>query len=83
VSFAVVDILCFEVILSLGTVVTAIDEYFYDGTTETNNNHTGTQISSQASHIESPNNTITFQGVRRPENQPPDGLFVRDRRLLR
>lgn len=25
---------------------------------------------------------ITDQGVRRPENQPPDGLFVRDRRLL-
>lgn len=26
---------------------------------------------------------ITDQGVRRPENQPPDGLFVHDRRLLR
>jgi len=26
---------------------------------------------------------ITDQGVRRPENQPPDGLFVPDRRLLR
>ena len=25
---------------------------------------------------------ITDQGVRRPENQPPDELFVRDRRLL-
>jgi hypothetical protein len=25
---------------------------------------------------------ITDQGVRRPENQPPDGLFVRDRSLL-
>jgi hypothetical protein len=60
VSFTVGDILCFEVILSLGTVVTATDEYFYDGTTETNNN--GTQVSSQASNIESPNNTITFQG---------------------
>jgi hypothetical protein len=26
---------------------------------------------------------ITDQGVRRPENLPPDGLFVRDRTLLR
>jgi hypothetical protein len=26
---------------------------------------------------------ITDQGVRRPENQPPDGLFVRDRSSLR
>src|SRR5215470_14864279 len=25
---------------------------------------------------------ITDQGVRRPENQPPDELFVHDRRLL-
>jgi hypothetical protein len=25
---------------------------------------------------------ITDQGVRRPENQPPDGLFERDRTLL-
>jgi hypothetical protein len=57
VSFAVGDILCFEVILSLGTVVTATDEYFYDGTIETNNNGT------QASHIDSPNNMITFQGA--------------------
>lgn len=26
---------------------------------------------------------ITDQGVRRPENEPPDGLFVPDRTLLR
>ncbi|MFZ0512571.1 MAG: hypothetical protein WAM14_13265 [Candidatus Nitrosopolaris sp.] len=36
------------------------DTFYYDGTTETNTN--GTSVSSQASHIESLNNTITSSG---------------------
>jgi hypothetical protein len=58
-SFASQDILCFEVFMAISqsTLNSEADTYYYDGTTETNAN--GTTVTSQASHIESPNNTIT------------------------
>ncbi|MGC1927866.1 MAG: hypothetical protein WA667_02740 [Candidatus Nitrosopolaris sp.] len=60
VSFAVGDIICVEIYFSYtqGTATVMTDTFYYDGTTETNNN--GTSISTMASHIESPNNAITF-----------------------
>lgn len=66
ITVAAGDILCFETILSVtqGSATAFTDEYFYDGSVETNSN--GTSTSNQASYVSNTITTIAFGGAAAP-----------------
>lgn len=58
VSFAVGDIICFEVYFTVAPTTSSVNTFYYDGTTETNNNNT--QVSNHASFISTQTQLLVF-----------------------